>query len=143
VRFIPDTNVWIGWSGQAPDGFAREATGRGRPLLATITLQELWAGARSSAERAYCERLYEQARRAGRLVNPPVAAWILAGQALGVLGRRSALGAARLRSLRNDVLLVATAWAYDAAVMTHDARDFERIAEVLPVRVVSAAGGNG
>jgi predicted nucleic acid-binding protein len=140
VRFIPDTNVWIAWSGRAPDGFAQEGRGRGRPLLATITLQELWAGVRSSAERAYCERLYEQTRRAGRLVNPPAAAWILAGQALGVLGRRSALGAARLRSLRNDVLLAATAWAYDAAVMTHDRRDFERIAEVLPVRVVTPGG---
>ncbi|MGH7673100.1 MAG: hypothetical protein ACREMC_09370 [Gemmatimonadales bacterium] len=46
------------------------------------------------------------------------------------------MGAARLRALRNDVLLAATAWVHDAAVMTKNRADFARIAEVLPVRVV-------
>jgi len=139
VRVLPDTNVWIGWFGRAPEDFTLEG-GRARPFLATVTLQELWAGARSVAERAYCERLFETARRRDRLVNPPAGAWILAGQALHVLARRGRFGAARLRALRNDVLLAATAWAYDAAVMTRDRRDFARIAEVRPVRVVGPAG---
>lgn len=137
MRVLPDTNVWIGWFGRAPEDFALEG-GRGRPFLATITLQELWAGVRSVAERAYCDRIYRQARSAGRLINPPVASWIIAGQTLGVLARRE-LGAARLRALRNDVLLAATAWAYDAAVMTHNRADFAKIAEVLPVQVVGLA----
>lgn len=106
--------------------------------LTTIALQELWAGAQSPAERGYWERLYELARSQGRLLNPPGAAWILAGQGLNLLGRRGGLAPARLRALRNDVLLAATALAHGAAVMTRDARDFERIAEVLPVRVVAA-----
>lgn len=138
MRVIPDTNVWIVWSGAGPpDGFVLASHGNALPYLATITLQELWAGVRSRAERDYCERLYERARREGRLLNPPIAAWVLAGQTLGVLARRRRLGAARLRAMRNDVLLAATAWAYDAAVMTHDAADFAAIAEVLAVRVVS------
>lgn len=135
MRVIPDTNVWIAWFRQAPSSVWRDAGERPRPFLATITLQELWAGIRSTAEQAYCERLYERARTAGRLLNPPAAAWVIAGQTLRVLARR--VGPARLRALRNDVLLAATAWAYDAAVMTHDREDFERIAAVLPVRVVS------
>jgi len=140
VRVIPDTNVWITWFGQAPESFGLDAGDDGRPFLATITLQELWAGVRSAAERAYCERLFQQARSADRLINPPTAAWILAGQALGVLARRGELGAARMRALRNDVLLAATAWAHDAAVMTHNRADFAKIAEVLPVRVVGPEG---
>jgi len=136
MRVIPDTNVWITWSARAPEDLSLGESGDALPLLATIALQELWAGARSTADRAYCERLLVAAQRHGKLLNPPAAAWILAGQALSVLARRSRLGAARLRALRNDVLLAATAWAYDAAVMTHNRADFARIAGVLPVRIV-------
>jgi predicted nucleic acid-binding protein len=136
VRVIPDTNVWIPWLAAPPPSFDLGAHGRGRVLVCTIALQELWAGARSEAERADCERLFQTARQGKRLVNPPTVAWVLAGQALALLARRGRLGAARLRAFRNDVLLAATAWAYDAAVMTHNRADFMTIAEVLPVRVV-------
>lgn len=137
MRVIPDTDVWIIWSKGAPKDWSLGEYGEALPFLATITLQELWAGARSPAERAYYERLLVHAQRRRKVLNPPAAAWILAGQALGMLARRRAFGPARLRALRNDVLLAATAWAYDAAVMTHNRADFATIAEVFPVRVVS------
>ena len=136
MRVIPDTNVWITWSARAPENLSLGDRGDALPFLATITLQELWAGARSTAERAYCERLLVEAQRHGKLLNPPAAAWILAGQTLGLLARRRVFGSARLRAIRNDVLLAATAWAYDAAVMTHNRADFAPIAGVLPVRIV-------
>lgn len=141
MRVIPDTNVWITWSARAPEDFSLGDRGNALPFLATVTLQELWAGARSTADRAYCERLLVAAQRHGKLLNPPAAAWILAGQALGLLARRRVFGSVRLRGLRNDVLLAATAWAYDAAVMTHNRADFAPIAEVLPVRVVEPPRG--
>ena len=137
MRVIPDTNVWITWSARAPEDLSLGDRGDALPFLATITLQELWAGARSTADRAYCERLLVEAQRHGKLLNPPAAAWILAGQILGLLAHRRVVGAARLRAIRNDVLLAATAWAYDAAVMTHNRADFAAIATVLPVRVVA------
>ena len=121
-------------------GAEGEETGRAHVLLATIVLQELWAGAHAPDQRAYAERLYEVARRSQRLLTPPAAAWILSGKALQILARRSRFGAARLRGLRNDVLLAATAMVHGAAVMTHDRRDFERIAQVLRVRVVTPGG---
>ncbi len=83
MRVIPDTNVWITWSARAPEDLSLGDRGDALPFLATITLQELWAGARSTADRAYCERLLVEAQRHGKLLNPPAAAWILAGQALG------------------------------------------------------------
>jgi len=137
VKVVPDTNVWLAWVARAPEPFPLASGGRVRVYLTTIALQELWAGAQSPEERGYWERLYELARSRGRLLNPPGAAWILAGQGLNMLGRRGRLGPGRLRALRNDVLLAATAFTHGAAVMTHDTRDFERIAEVLPVRVVA------
>lgn len=139
MRVCPDTNVWIGWARRPPDRLLAEESGRLRVFLTTIALQELWAGARSGQERAYCERLDALARRYGRLLNPPGAAWILSGQALGVLAARRRAATARLRALRNDVLLAATALVYDAAVLTHDRADFELIARVLPVRYVTVA----
>ncbi len=137
MRVIPDTTVWIDWLTETPVSFQLGRDGHAKLLVSTIALQELWAGAQLAAERADCERLLHTAQRQRRLVNPPATAWILAGQVLSVLARRSLFGPARLRVLRNDVLLAATAWAYDAAVMTYDQDDFSRIAAVLPVRVVS------
>lgn len=139
MRVVPDTSVWIGWLGAPPVTLDLGRRGRAVVLISTIALQELWAGAWRAAERADCERLFQTARRHHRLVNPPVGAWILAGQALAILARRGRLGAARLRALRNDVLLAATALAYGAAVVTENRADFARIAEVLPVHVLSPA----
>jgi predicted nucleic acid-binding protein len=115
-------------------------TGRTNLLLATVVLQELWAGAPQPGERAFIERLYLLARRDRRLINPPPAAWILSGQALHILARAHSVRSGRLRGLRNDVLLAATALLHGAAVMTRNADDFTLIAGVLPVRIVEPPG---
>jgi len=143
VKVCPDTNCWIERALEPSVATRPQTGGRAHVFLATIVLQELWAGAGTPAERAYVERVYVLARKQRRLLNPPTAAWILSGQALQVLARHGGYASARLRALRNDVLLAATALVHGAAVMTNDRVDFARIAEVLPVRVVSAAGGNG
>lgn len=137
MRVVPDTTVWLSWFARPPERFPLADGGRALVFLTTMALQEMWAGTRSAEERRYCERLYEMARSRGRLLNPPGAAWILSGQALSLLARGGRVGAAKWRSLRNDVLLAATAFTHRAAVMTHDHADFDRIAQVLPVRVVS------
>jgi predicted nucleic acid-binding protein len=101
--------------------------------VSTIALQELWAGA-SAAATPYLERLFTLARTRGRVINPPGVAWILAGQVLAVLARTHGLGSARLRGLRNDVLLAATAMVHGATILTHNTADFALIARVIPVR---------
>lgn len=137
MKVCPDTNCWLERA-REPNGPARrQGRGRTHVFLATIVLQELWAGAGTADERAYVEHVYVLARRQRRLLNPPTAAWILSGQALQILARRGRFSSGRLRALRNDVLLAATALLHGATVMTSDRGDFERIAEVLPVRVVS------
>ena len=102
--------------------------------LTTIALQELWAGVRSGRVAKDVNGLLDVALRWRRLTNPPAPAWIVAGRAIGRLRRRGRVGPARLRSLRNDVLLAATAVAYGAVVLTYNRADFALIASVLPVR---------
>lgn len=131
----PDTNVWLEWSraGRAP--FVT-AAGRLRVVLATVVLQEIWAGVRSRDEQRYVERLYVLAHRHRRVLNPHAAAWILSGQALGLLRGRAGLTPPRLRALRNDVLLAATAFVHGVTVLTRNVADFRLVATVLPVRFV-------
>lgn len=132
MKICPDTNCWI--EGRLAPG------GRARVFLVTIVLQEMWAGAHTPNERTYVERLHALAWQQRRLLNPPTGAWTLSGQVLEVLARSGRFGSGRLRVLRNDVLLAATAFVYGAAVMTNNILDFQRIAEVLPVRVVTPGG---
>jgi predicted nucleic acid-binding protein len=137
VRVCPDTNIWIEWTRQTPGTLTFDRLGPATVFLVTVTLQELWAGARSEEEGSFLERLLGVAQRRGRLLNPPGGAWILSGRALAALGQVRRLKPARLRLLKNDTLLAATAFLYDAAVLTRDRSDFDAIAEVLPVRVVT------
>jgi len=133
LKVVPDTNVWIEWLSR--HGMNREEwdVTSAEVLVSTIVLQELWAGARNERELVDLGGIYELARRRRTLANPPPAAWVMSGEALRELGKRRSIGAARLRSLRNDALLAATAVADDATVLTHNKRDFELLADVLPV----------
>ena len=120
MSVCPDTHCWV-------EPLVASAA-RTNLLLATVVMQELWAGAPNATERAYIERLYLLAWRDRRLLNPPPAAWVLSGQALHILARRQRVGSGRLRALRNDVLLAATALLHGAAVMTRNREDFALIA---------------
>jgi predicted nucleic acid-binding protein len=133
MTVVPDTNIWIGWL--AHRTLDRDAWGGalGRVLVSTIVLQELWAGVSNVAERADLRRIYELARRRRTLSNPPAVAWVLSGEALQALRTRRSIGSARLRALRNDALLAATAFAEGATIITRNTRDFELLSHVMPV----------
>ncbi len=134
MNVVPDTNVWIRWLRERritpPDGVPRA-----RLLVSTIVLQESWAGVSDTAQDTDLRRLYNLALRSRTLLNPPAAAWVLAGQALKALASRRAIGSQRLRVLRNDALLAASVLVNDGIVLTENRRDFALIAEVMPVRV--------
>ncbi len=135
MNVVPDTNVWIRWFRERalPEPEADEP--RPRVLVATVVLQELWAGVQDDAQARDLRRLYRLARASRTLLNPPAAAWVLSGRALGVLRSRRRLGPQRLRALRNDALVAATAFVVDARVLTENERDFELLREALAVAV--------
>jgi len=135
VSVFPDTNVWIAWL--ASGGWEARLSSRERRAvhLTSVALQELWAGAQTDEHAAVFRELAEVHRRAQRLHVPPAAAWILSGQVLAWLRGSAQVGGARLRRLRNDALLAATAHLHDADILTSDTEDFTLIQRVLPVRV--------
>lgn len=142
MTVFPDTNIWIGWLGGGDEPTAGGGGGRQHVFLTTIALQELWAGIAPSSRHARdLVALYRFAARRRRIVNPPAAAWVVSGQALQELARARHFGGARMRSLRNDTLLAATALVYGAAVLTYNQADFAAIAGVLPVRFLSPDDG--
>lgn len=139
MRAFPDTNVWIAWGVAGQPSVPPRGRERYELFLTTIALQELWAGVRSPREARDLQALFDAAHRRRRLANPPAAAWLLAGRALHRLARRRRIRAARLRAMRNDVLLAATAVAHGAVVLTYNRADFALIRRVLPVRFLTPA----
>ncbi len=134
MRVLPDTNVWIAWLRAGAADLEVEEGGRLGVFLSTIALQELWAGARSRGVASVLSQLMDLAREHGRLLNPPAAAWIVSGQVLREILATRRVGGPRLRALRNDVLLAATAVSYDATVLTSNVKDFALVARFLDVR---------
>ena len=134
MRVIPDTNVWIAWLRAGTADFDVAERGRLGVFLSSIALQELWAGARSPDVASVLSKLMGLAREHGRLLNPPAAAWVVSGQVLREISASRSIGGPRLRALRNDVLLAATAVSYDATVLTSNVKDFELLATFLGVR---------
>ena len=139
---FPDTDVWIRWLGARAGPTAGGGGARPRVFLTTIALQELWAGAAPASRHARdLEALYRLAARRRRIVNPPAAAWVVSGRALRQLTHTRHFGGARMRRLRNDTLLAATALVYGASVLTYNQADFAAIAGVLPVRYLAPGEG--
>ncbi len=134
MRVIPDTNVWIAWLRAGTADLDMVEGGRLGVFLSTIALQELWAGARSRGVASALSKLMGLAREHGRLLNPPAAAWIVSGQVLREISATRRIGGPRLRALRNDALLAATAVSYDATVLTANVKDFELLGRFLDVR---------
>ena len=134
MRVLPDTNVWIAWLRAGTADLDVEEGGRLAVFLSTIALQELWAGARSQGAASVLSQLMDLTREHGRLLNPPAAAWIVSGQVLREISATRRIGGPRLRALRNDVLLAATAVSYDATVLTSNEKDFKLVARFLDVR---------
>ena len=133
MNVVPDTNVWIRWFRERALPALSAPGLRVNVLVSTIALQELWAGVRTDEEAQDIERLHELARRSRTLLNPPAAAWVLAGRVINLLATRHSIGAQRLRAMRNDVLLAANAVLANAAVVTENTGDFRQIAKVLPL----------
>lgn len=134
MNAVPDTNVWVRWLRDRVPLRRSPQCEAWRVHLSSIVLHELWAGVRNRREADDLRRLYTLARRRHRLVTPPAPAWIRSGQVLSELAHTRRFGPARLRSIRNDVLLAVSASFADATVLTDNVADFEVIAAITPVR---------
>lgn len=107
--------------------------------LTAVVVQELRAGARSTAAAAALQRhVLAPFERRGRVLTPSYAAWKLAGEVLARLAVAEGLDLARVpRSFGNDVLLAVTCREAGVVLVTESARDFARIAAVAPFDYVA------
>jgi predicted nucleic acid-binding protein len=98
--------------------------------LSAVVAQELRAGARTTAARRKLERhVLELYIRRGRMITPSAQAWSDSGDLLGALARVS-------KGFGNDVLLALSCREAGVVLVTENARDFARIAHVVPFSFV-------
>lgn len=136
-RFVVDTNVVI--RHQMPD-----VPG----LVSAVVLQELAAGARDTGEVRRLGWMRAAAEDEGVLLTPNGEDWYYAGKVLNSLhrGHRSrrlrgplSIPKQEQQRLLRDVLIARSAKRVNAAVMTYNRGDFEKIRRFCDVRVVDPA----
>jgi predicted nucleic acid-binding protein len=109
----------------------RRMAGEGPSWLSAVVLEELYAGANTSGRRAV-ERLERDFDKAQRILLPNLRDWTQTGKALARLAARHDYEQIGRGRLTNDSLIAASAGRLGITVITANARDFGRLAEVLP-----------
>lgn len=126
-RVLLDTNIHIGWLNAGRH--ERWVLGPGLlRYLSAVVLMELRVGATTRRAKRAVDALQRAYTRSLRVVSPVPDAFDRAGAILGEL--RAGGREVRRASLVHDVLIVTTARAIGATVVTADASDFEAIREV-------------
>jgi predicted nucleic acid-binding protein len=125
-----DTSVYIPFlRGEAYATLIEEAVRSRRVRLSSVVWAELYAGARSRADKRDLDLALAAHGALGLVVNPSVEDWSLAGQVLA--GARRLYGAIEPRPHLNDVLILLGAGRVGARLVTENARDFGRWARLL------------
>lgn len=139
LRVTLDTNVLIRYY---PAGFPAGF------FMSAVVVQELTAGAKDAAQvRAY-DHMWKHMEAAGLLLVPNGEDWWLAGKVLNSLfrglrshklGRIGAISKEEQQRLVRDVLIARTARRANAAVVTENVADFEKIRNFCNVRILRPA----
>jgi predicted nucleic acid-binding protein len=141
-RYIIDTNCYIDAANNPEFAEALVAfASRVAPGLhaSAVVIAELEAGLPAARDRAVLEReftwLYTAARR---IVTPSEAAWRKLGEVLNALRADSGLKPYRVRrAFAFDVLLACSCREIGATLVTRDARDFARIADLVGLDLIA------
>ncbi len=142
-RFVLDTNVLIR-AMREPDA-ARElaAWQRSRaPVIhqhAVVASELLVSAADLTTWRRWHERWVLPFERVRRVIVPAYSTWLRASRIVAGLAERGRMRAGSARpAFFNDCLLAASSVEHAFTLVTHDRRDFGRIAEVEPELRVAA-----
>jgi predicted nucleic acid-binding protein len=109
----------------------RRVAGGGPIWLSSVVLEELYAGADAHSRRAleHLERDFDKARR---ILVPNLADWTQTGKVLARLAARYDYERIGQGRLTNDALIAMSAGRMGITVITANARDFARLAEIRP-----------
>ena len=132
---VIDTNVFIRHG-------LTQLTERG--LFSSVVLQEITAGAADSSEVRDYAVMGQRLERRGRLLVPNGEDWFYAGKVLNALyrglrshrhGRTAAIPKEEQQRLVRDVLIARSAKRANAAVVTYNRGDFEKIRRFCNVQI--------
>ncbi|MEP7324431.1 MAG: type II toxin-antitoxin system VapC family toxin [Gemmatimonadota bacterium] len=142
-KFVLDTNCFVEASRRDAARADLEAfVTRAAPFLhlSSVVAGELLAGTSSPRDRrAIQEQILTPFLRRNRVITPGHRAWMESGRALSELVRREGLVLRSMpRSFLLDLLIAASCREAGAVFVTHNHRDAERIARVLPFTWVEA-----
>jgi predicted nucleic acid-binding protein len=136
MKVVLDTNVLIQFL-RNPADRTRFESRLERPLLymSSIVAMELLAGCTTRREQSALAGFLKPFEKAGRVITPDHTAFWEAGRVLAAIGTEG-IGKEHLRRLSNDVLIGISAARAGVALVTKNARDFERIARWSAIRWV-------
>lgn len=117
-------------------------------LVSAVVLQELAAGARDTADVRRLGSVYVKAKANGLLLTPDGEDWLHAGKVLNSLlrgvpsrraGRTHGIDKGEQQRLLRDALIARSAKRVNAAVVTYNTGDFDKIRRFCNVRVLHPA----
>ncbi len=128
-----DTSIYITALRMGNDAaLALRRIAAGAPVwLSSVVLEELYAGV-SARHRHAVERLERDFHRAGRILVPNLTDWSQTGKVLALLAARHDYEQIGKGRLTNDALIAMSAGRLGITVITANARDFAKLAELRP-----------
>jgi predicted nucleic acid-binding protein len=136
-KYLLDTNCYLE-AARHPQAAAAltEFASKHSPFLhlSSVVVAELLAGTLTPRdEQRLRQDLLAPFERRGRIATPTSATWDVLGRTLAHLVRTEGLVLRQMpRSFMLDILLAASARELGATYVTHNRRDAERIARILP-----------
>jgi tRNA(fMet)-specific endonuclease VapC len=126
-----DTSIYIDALRSGEDAMLRvRRVAEGSAVwLSAVVLEELYAGAQGRAARAV-EKLEYDFERAGRILVPNKNDWASAGKILARLGAEFDYELVGRTRVANDALIAMSAARTGTTVITHNKRDFARLAKL-------------
>ena len=115
--------------GEVDEALFQRALRTGRARLSSVVMQELYAGARTRADKKNYDGISQAFVRRGCMVTPSHDDWVLSGVLLARYQQR--YGAVEPRDHINDILIVLCAVRVNAALVTENVADMERWKRML------------
>ena len=128
IRFVLDTNLWIGYGRDAETRRELRAfvtAKRGRVWMLSVVAQELAAGALTTGRRRDLEETLAPFERQGRVLSLSYAAEREVGRVMATLAERERFGPTNFTAaFANDVRIAAACREHGAALVTRNVSDF-------------------
>lgn len=135
MKYILDTNIYLyAINSEAGEKFF---TQRFFPLifrtyLASVVIEELYAGAIDTQAIRLVERYARALERTNRIVSPTFRDWKDAGKLVAQITRREPGRKSKVQQMLNDILIVLCARQIGATVCTFNREDFALIRRYKP-----------